>query len=144
MSARWIEAKKTKLRRAYMKRAKPMPAHNWSKPYREAVKSTALGIPLPQIMGATEPMRERTKLWHSDRMQGVSDYLSINIQAGKYSRLDMYFSGNEFFFLKVNKVTNRVVKSVVYRGRDRAMFAYQTGTIDWIEATEVADASEVS
>jgi hypothetical protein len=186
MTARWLQAKKTKLRRAYLKRAKPMPAHGWAKPYRDSVNSIGRAaiadqklkellnlvntrhkfIRLhpteqsevwkkirvlekylqnnafnPPVRGATQPMRERTeaihKLWQGDRSQGLEAFNRIKIYAGKMSSMDMFWSGTKFFFLRKDLIKNIATRSVVYPSRERAMFAYEQGAIDWTEIMDL-------
>jgi hypothetical protein len=186
MTARWLVAKKTKLRRAYMKRPKPMPAHGWAKPYRDSVNSIGRAAIadqklkelvdlvhtrhkftclhpneqhevwekirvlekylqnnafVPPVHGATQPMRERVrtlhKLWQSERSQGLEAFNRVGIYAGKFSSLDMYWSGTKFFFLKKDLLEKTATRSVVYSSRELAMFARHTDTIHWEEWMEL-------
>lgn len=72
-------------------------------------------------------------LWQGDWRQGLSYYNKINLTCGKYGKTELYFRGQSWFFIKEDGIVKTVKRSILYGSRDRAMRAYNMGTICWVE-----------
>ena len=80
-------------------------------------------------------IRENETTWKSDFAQGIDEWHTVHIRVGNYTRTDMKFCGNKYFFEEFYKSSTGEQKwiSIVYPSRDMAMLRYNTNTIHWLE-----------
>lgn len=90
-----------------------------------------------QVTPRQAAMDTRATLMQSERLQSVEQfhvYVKIFQHGDDYLRL--YYQGNVYFFEQKHGTV--VQKSCVYRGRDRAMAAFNTDRILWMQTRIVS------
>lgn len=76
-------------------------------------------------------------LWTSFTKQGVNEFFFNTMFDTGTRSMRMYFSGNQYFF--VERTGNIAKRSVVYSGREQALFYFNSNAINWIETIDVVE-----
>jgi len=79
-------------------------------------------------------------LWQGDWRQGLAHFNKINLSCGRYGKTELYFRGQSWFFIKEDGIVKTTKRSILYSSRDRAMRAYNMGTICWVERAPLPSA----
>ena len=87
------------------------------------------------------------ELWQSARRQGFRKFhrISLGYLKGQY-RIELWFEGEEFYFVKENYAKQHVAISFKYNSHNRAMHAFTTNSVRWkqITAFNFSDSEEPS
>ena len=81
-------------------------------------------------------------LWQGDWKQGLEHFNKIVLTVGKYGRINLYFRGQTWVFLREDEILKSVQRSITYSSRDRAMRAYNLGKITWVERAPIPELKE--
>lgn len=144
----WVIAKRTKLRRSYLKAPK---RHPNPVPYRVEIQNGQKVLVDASFRAATQRARgiDRTsgsdllskaffpgkeqhyELYTSDFWQGVDQYQYVlNYKTAKFERR-MYFSGSKYFFVEFDLKAGTHKTSIIYTHRHQAQRAADRDKIVW-------------
>jgi hypothetical protein len=110
-----------------------------------ALRATQLGGPevpptaLMQLAHRQPSLTTRDEiklLWQSAFRQGVDKFNHITLEKSRFGKLDMWFTGEIFFFVE-EKFDRYRRMSIPYGGRERAMQMYGEGRIAYIERQDL-------
>ena len=74
------------------------------------------------------------RIWQGkERQQGVNHFRFLYLVKGPFVCVRLFFSGNEAFLLEENFVDEKMRRSVLYKGTDRAKHAYHHGSVTWVD-----------
>lgn len=115
--------------------------------YHDRLRSIHDPIPTTITIGAPNSPRtavlsrlsEQKRLIQSDFFQKIQTFNFIMLRSGKVNRLKMFFSGNEAFFIEENLLTGVAKRSVIYKGREKAMNRYRQERITWVETCRIPE-----
>lgn len=92
---------------------------------------------LPETIGLTEPMKEMKRFEltkrYSEFIKGVPRELHINFLADDNARLDLFFSGTQFFWVEVNYKERYWRRSAIYGSKKLAITFMELDKITWVE-----------
>lgn len=92
---------------------------------------------LPETIGLTEPLKEMRKFELTKKYQqfilGVPKELHINFLNDTNARLDLFFSGTQFFWVEVNYKERFWRRSAVYSSKKLAVTYLECNKITWVE-----------
>lgn len=94
-------------------------------------------VNLPETLGLTEPLKEMkafelTKKY-TEFILGVPKEFRINYVRDDIASLDLFFSGQQFFWVEVNFQKKFWRRSCIYRSKRLAETFMQVGKITWVE-----------
>lgn len=146
MTARWLQQKRRKMRRSYLKRYSSSVVNSGSShvdrdksnPHTLGARGQAIGgsyqgkpLALHEIPKTISPF---DKPWQSSRQfHGIDGYHHIVLAKSKLGVLKFFFSGLEFFFIKEDFKTQRCLRSIIYSSRDEAMNAWGRKKVLYVE-----------
>lgn len=144
MVARWIQAKKTKMRRAYLKRKV---SHGG--PHKEGMaelyynKAKSIGSDTNRLnylypgtinQRPTDPwletretekrVQDEETMWQSAWWHGYNQWYQVTLLDARTQFIQLVFSGNRFIILKWDWVRKEVKRSITYNSHRRAINAY--------------------
>ncbi len=162
MGARWLQAKRNKirLRRAHLRKLSSHQVKVKGNLSRDAENPHTLGErgkaartfdqPLPptkpltiaQSQGVNAVPRAvvLSKLWQAERMQGVDDWNHITLLDGKQVKVKLFFSGERFFLVEEDFVLRSFKRSLIYNSRQKALRAYSYKRVTWVEYVSMSPA----
>lgn len=92
---------------------------------------------LPETIGLSEHMKEMKKFEltkrYKDFIKGVPKELHINFVDDGQARLDLFFSGTQFFWVEVNYKERYWRRSAIYGSKAVAIAFLKCGSIAWAE-----------
>lgn len=92
---------------------------------------------LPETLGLSEHMKEMKKFELTKRyaefILGVPRELHINFVNDDQARLDLFFSGTQFFWVEVNYKERYWRRSAIYGSKAVAITFMKCGSITWAE-----------
>ena len=98
---------------------------------------------LPRTLGLSEPMKELMKKY-DEVLRETPREMHINLVNNHSGRLDLFFGGNQFFFVDIDVQQKKVRRSRVYGSRDYAMKMLKYKTITWVETISSRKVATVS
>lgn len=92
---------------------------------------------LPDTIGLTEPLKEMKRFELTKRyaefIKGVPRELHINFLNDESARLDLFFSGTQFFWVEVDYRRKTWRRSAVYSSKTMAVTLMEQSLLTWVE-----------
>lgn len=92
---------------------------------------------LPDTIGLSEPLKEMKRFELTKRyaefIRGVPRELHINFLKDDNARLDLFFSGTQFFWVEVNYKERYWRRSAIYGSKKLAIAFMECNKITWVE-----------